>query len=113
MIGYRSGMEYEETRDRAEWLAAHGVKPEHVPADSTFVEETNEDGVRVVQEETGKGGHVRQGGGAAAREVGELVRRRCEPGERRQLRARVSEALNRRKIAAFVARRDADRQNRI
>lgn len=49
MIGYRSGMEYtEETRDRAEWLAAHGVKPEHVPADSTFVEETNEDGVRVV-----------------------------------------------------------------
>lgn len=49
MIGYRSGMEYtEETRDRAEWLAAHGVEPEHVPADSTFVEETNEDGVRVV-----------------------------------------------------------------
>lgn len=36
------------TRDRAEWLAEHGVKPEHVPADSTFVEETNEDGVRVV-----------------------------------------------------------------
>lgn len=49
MIGYRSGMEYtEETRDRAEWLAAHGVDPTHVPADSTFVEETNEDGVRVV-----------------------------------------------------------------
>ena len=49
MIGYRSRMEYtEETRDRAEWLAAHGVEPAHVPADSTFVEETNEDGVRVV-----------------------------------------------------------------
>ena len=49
MIGYRSGMEYtEETRDRAEWLAEHGVEPAHVPVDSTFVEETNEDGVRVV-----------------------------------------------------------------